>query len=678
MVAACPFPSLRGSQALVRELSEALAANGHEVHVVTYPSAQHMAPVERMSIHRVPRIPFVRATPPPVGWQKVILDLALVWVLWRVVRAQQIDVIHAHNVEAPLVSYLVRFLTGVPVVYHAHNALVDELPFYFQRSWSRKFGRWVGGVLDGHIAARSNHTIALSTRLAAYLAVRGAADKTSVIPPAVFPMALRGGLPRRERLGASSQAQPRMPECEVGARAAPFPGQPVRIAYAGNLDRYQNLECLLEAFERVCAAEPRSRLTLLLHPSAGPKMRRRVSELAARPGVSVRVAGTHGAVAKELRKADVLVCPRTSWSGFPIKILNYMAAGRPIVQARSSAHALTEGVSGLLFDDGDPGALAKSILRIARDPELGERLGRSSRHLVGRDFVWPAVLPRVEAIYRNLVKDEDSETGRKRKTLDSGVDRMIAMPKTETRQLASPGAPQSRRIGPLFAGLAAVLSIAGCSMREPEPVAPLPPILAPGVPGAARDSATYLIEPGDQLRVKFLYHPELDVKVPVAPDGNIDVPGVGQIHVEGKTADQVAGEVERVSSDQLRDPEVTVIVAEFGERLIYVGGEVRLPGPVRFRDGMTPLQAIMDRGGFTEVARVDSVLHLSPNGGSYAATRLDYTTNLNQGELELATLGVYDVIYVPRTFIGDANAFVRLYIRGLLPTMPRVGVGFQQ
>jgi hypothetical protein len=31
---------------------------------------------------------------------------------------------------------------------------------------------------------------------------------------------------------------------------------------------------------------------------------------------------------------------------------------------------------------------------------------------------------------------------------------------------------------------------------------------------------------------------------------------------------------------------------------------------------------------------------------------------------------------VPRTFIGDANAFVRLYIRGLMPTMPRLGVGF--
>ena len=32
-------------------------------------------------------------------------------------------------------------------------------------------------------------------------------------------------------------------------------------------------------------------------------------------------------------------------------------------------------------------------------------------------------------------------------------------------------------------------------------------------------------------------------------------------------------------------------------------------------------------------------------------------------------------IYVPRTFIGDANAFVRLYIRGLIPTIPRASIG---
>ncbi len=650
MVAACPFPSLRGSQALIRELSEALAAKGHDVHVVTYPSAQHLAPVERMSIHRVPRIPLLSATPPPIGWQKVVFDVLLIWVLWRVVRRHQVDVIHAHNVEAPLVAQVVRMLTGVPVVYHAHNALADELPYYFDRSWARGLAGWIGRKVDERIAAWSDFTIALSSRLGSYLAVRGAAGKTVVIPPAVFPSALRSSAARDE-----------------GPAEAP------RIVYAGNLDRYQNLECLLDAFEKVCAAEPRSRLVFLLHPATTRRMREKMEKLGRRSGISVIVLGTHAAAAKQLRRAEVLVCPRTSWSGFPIKILNYMASGRPIVQARSSAHGLTEGVDGLLFDDDDPGALSKAVLRILRDPELADRLGGASRELAAARYVWPVVLPEVESVYRMVVGDKDFEAQKKNKTLVSRLDRMPVMPKTETRQLASPGLGIRGR-APLFATVICTL-LFGCSFQSRDAVAPLPSIAAPAVPGEL--SENYRIEPGDQLRVKFLYHPELDVKVPVAPDGNVYVPGVGEVSAEGKTAEEVAGEVERISADQLRDPEVTVIVAEFGERIIYVGGEVRLPGPVRYREGMTPLQAILDRGGFTEVARVDSVLHLSPNGSTYSARRLDYTTDVNRQNPQLATLGVYDVIYVPRTFIGDANAFVRLYIRGLLPTMPRVGVGFQ-
>ena len=103
------------------------------------------------------------------------------------------------------------------------------------------------------------------------------------------------------------------------------------------------------------------------------------------------------------------------------------------------------------------------------------------------------------------------------------------------------------------------------------------------------------------------------------------------------------------------------IVAELGPRKIYV--EARAPGPVAYREGITALQAILDRGGFTEVARTDSVLHLTVKESQYQATRIDLSGDADLGTAESQTLDVYDVVYVPRTFIGDANAFVRLYIR---------------
>jgi protein involved in polysaccharide export with SLBB domain len=225
----------------------------------------------------------------------------------------------------------------------------------------------------------------------------------------------------------------------------------------------------------------------------------------------------------------------------------------------------------------------------------------------------------------------------------------------------------------LLAGALLVGILAGCAAQRTE--APLPPLAEPLSPSLV-DTGQYRLEPGDVLRIKFIYQPEMDVKVQVDPDGNIAIPGVGELQARGKTAEELATDVETLSSTNLRDPEVTVIVAELGPRKIYVGGEVRLPGPVPYRVGMTPMQAIMDRGGFTEVARIDSVLHVTSKGTSVEASRLDFSGELKSGTPELTTLAVNDVIYVPRTFIGDANAFVRLYIRGLMPTMPRLGVGF--
>lgn len=215
-------------------------------------------------------------------------------------------------------------------------------------------------------------------------------------------------------------------------------------------------------------------------------------------------------------------------------------------------------------------------------------------------------------------------------------------------------------------------ALAGCSAQPTE--APLPPVAEPLSPSLS-DTGQYRLEPGDVLRVKFIYQPEMDVKLEIDPDGNISIPGVGEVQARGKTAEELARDVETLASTNLRDPEVTVIVAQLGPRKVFVGGEVRLPGPVLYRVGMTPMQAILDRGGFTEVARIDSVLHLTSKGNDVEATRLDFSGEIKEGAPELHTMAVNDVILVPRTFIGDANSFVRLYIRGLMPTMPRFGVG---
>lgn len=346
------------------------------MHVVTYPTAQHLVPVERIAIQRAPKLPGLWTTR-PLGWQKVVLDLLLIWVLYRVVRDERIQVIHAHNIEGPLVAFVVRWLTGVPVVYHAHNALSDELPCYARSRFGGWLAVWLGAYVDRRIAGAADYSIALSDRLGAFLAMRGAAGRVAVIPPGVGRIKGAGG----ERPPRASGAL---------------------VMYAGNLDAYQDLDVLLDGFARVRALTPSARLVLVTHRGAEATERGRAAEWRAHPGVEVVVAATFAAAVRALRAADVVVCPRGSWSGFPIKVLNYMRLGLPVVHARASAHSIEHEVSGLLFDDRKAAALAEAVLRVLRDRKLGERLGRQARAVARERHAWGGLLPRVAAVYESV------------------------------------------------------------------------------------------------------------------------------------------------------------------------------------------------------------------------------------------------------------------------------------
>jgi protein involved in polysaccharide export with SLBB domain len=92
---------------------------------------------------------------------------------------------------------------------------------------------------------------------------------------------------------------------------------------------------------------------------------------------------------------------------------------------------------------------------------------------------------------------------------------------------------------------------------------------------------------------------------------------------------------------------------------------------------MTPLQAVLQSGGFRPTAKLDSVVLMTPGlDGRFTAARMNMDQVVNDGVPERVRLHPGDVVYVPRTWIADANIVVDQYVRGLIPALPRVGVGY--
>lgn len=107
---------------------------------------------------------------------------------------------------------------------------------------------------------------------------------------------------------------------------------------------------------------------------------------------------------------DVAIFPRKPSSVTetvsPLKPLEAMAMGKPVVASNVAALAemIADGETGLLFQKGDTAALASTIARISRDPELASQLGVNGRRFVESQRTWTSTARRVIETYEALTR----------------------------------------------------------------------------------------------------------------------------------------------------------------------------------------------------------------------------------------------------------------------------------
>ncbi|MBI2435401.1 MAG: glycosyltransferase family 4 protein [Candidatus Hydrogenedentes bacterium] len=362
MVGACAYPVPQGSQVFMRDTALMLHRRGHDVHLVVYGYGVGRD-YSGLRVHRCWRLPGDQRTAAGPAVVKPLLDLALVFTLRRIIREHHIDVVCAHNYE----GLLVALAAGKrPIVYHAHNAMSDELPYYFRyKRAAERLGRW----LDHTFPHRADRVIAPHPRLAGHLIVRGCDHaRVSVVPP-----------PLDVNL---------FDVCRVDKAVPP-------VLYAGNLDAYQNLGLLFAAMERVRRLLPEARL----HIATAEKD----AEI---PQAEIISTLGFDSLQRVLAQDAVFAVPRVSWSGFPIKLLNAMAAGMAIVACQSAAYPLTDGENGLVVADDDPQAFAEALLSLLTTPNLRRELGQRARETIARDHQPEKTAEKLEAVFGELLGTE--------------------------------------------------------------------------------------------------------------------------------------------------------------------------------------------------------------------------------------------------------------------------------
>ena len=372
MLAACPFPTHQGTQVFIRHLATALAAAGHEIHLVTYGYGEYHG--EEKFIHH-PTANVHCGLRSGMHWLKPAADAALLHAAWQVIEKYDCELIHAHNFEALGVGVVLKQMLRRPVVYHCHNALGAELPTYFAGKAARYMASMVGDQLDRHLPSQANAVITFDPDHKALHELYGIREQNIyVIPP---------GLDGQEIRNPVAADVHRLSE-----KLGPGPW----VLYAGNPDGYQNLALLYDAFSVVQRQHPKARLLIATQHAPA----------AFSPPRDLPVVVYQYSDIKELRAlfalAQVGVCPRILWTGAPIKVLNYLAAGLPVVACRSATRHIITPEAGMATE-ANPESFGKAIVALLNKKD-------TAYHRVARGFERfhvDAQVSQYEAMYQRVL-----------------------------------------------------------------------------------------------------------------------------------------------------------------------------------------------------------------------------------------------------------------------------------
>ena len=164
----------------------------------------------------------------------------------------------------------------------------------------------------------------------------------------------------------------------------------------------------------------------------------------------------------------------------------------------------------------------------------------------------------------------------------------------------------------------------------------------------------------------------------VRTDGKVSLPLLGEVPLADLTMSEAEKQLDELYREHGLWAVVSLNVKTFGNHRYVVLGEVKTPGSFSLPNGITAAEAIASVGGQLSGADLGNVVWITqgPGGERHAAT-IDLAGFLSgKAPMQNPTLRAGDILYVPRSGIGEVNRIVDLYIRQNLPFNLAVGWRF--
>lgn len=372
-----PFFTNRGTPIAVRMLIEGLCERGHEVTVLTFHEGEPVD-IPGCTVERIPAPPGVRGLRPGFSVKKLICDALLAVRCRALVASGRYDLVHAVE-EAAFIALAMKVMYGVPYVYDMDSSLAQQMQEKYPVLGA------VAGTLEWFEAG----------------AVRGSEAVLAVCRSLAETAAAHAPGKRIARLEDVSLLAPVAPDRESLAETVGAPGP--YVMYVGNLERYQGIDLLVDAFALAAPRVPEARLVVIGGEAADIE---RYAARAAELGVGER---THligprpvERLADYLDQAAVLASPRVQGVNTAMKVYSYLDSGRPVLATRLPTHTqvLDDDIACLV--EPTPAAMAEGLVRLLADETVRRELAGAARRRVAEEYSPEAFRRKLGRFYEPL------------------------------------------------------------------------------------------------------------------------------------------------------------------------------------------------------------------------------------------------------------------------------------
>ena len=375
-----PFFQWRGSPIRVKFNLLALTAAGYEVHLLTLPVGEDL-PIPGVTVHRVAN-PF-RVKQVPIGpnaW-KLFFDLLLLARGFRLCRKHRYAVIHGIE-EAGFLAVLLAKWFKARSIFEVHSD-----PFSYRGgALKNALLRLYTGV-EKWTARRADAVIGTGAGLAEQVKTMCPGAATFHIPD--IPSSTEAAT---EAEGLAVRAQLHIEEDEVV------------ILYVGSFAVYQGVDLLFAAIPEVVRHAARARFVIIGgNASQIEDRRRRLQEQGLTDHVILAGTVDPDRLPAWLVASDLLLSPRISGINTPLKVLDYMKAGRAIVATDIPANRLLLNEQTAAFAPPDAAAFARRIVDLVGDREERVRLGAAGRRRFEEEYTLEQHKTRLSACYAQIL-----------------------------------------------------------------------------------------------------------------------------------------------------------------------------------------------------------------------------------------------------------------------------------